>query len=177
MEKTKNNHTLRYIIFFAVSMILFLVISLYIRYIEEMTYILNLIALLSLTIYAFICERIFRKGFVTRYVVYPIIVIIVYLLCLIYFISTNNLPIETTDIIYMYIIFLTVMIFAFPIAMLFDIVIDVRFNKKCKKLKNNKFAMMKNETEGIIFKNTQFEDILIFILILLIMYLVFAILN
>ena len=69
------------------------------------------------------------------------------------------------------------MIFAFPIAMLFDIVIDVRFNKKCKKLKNNKFAMMKNETEGIIFKNTQFEDILIFILILLIMYLVFAILN
>ena len=109
--------------------------------------------------------------------IYPIIVIIVYLLCLIYFLSTNNLPIETTDIIYMYIIFLTVMIFAFPIAMFFDIVIDVRFNKKCKKLKNNKFAMMKNETEGIIFNNTQFEDILIFILILLIMYLVFAILN
>lgn len=170
MEKKNSNDTIKYIIFFIVSMLFFFVISLYGIYIEEMSYLLNVIALLSITIYAFICERIFRKGFVTRYVVYPIIVIIVYLLCIIFFLSSAHLATDISPVIYTYIIFLTVMIFAFPIAIVFDIVIDARYEKKRKNKPHNKWEAERMKKEGFILKSAKVEDASILVIVLLFMW-------
>lgn len=171
MRKRNNVSPLGFIFFLVVSVIFYVVLYLYTKYFDVMQSIFNFILVLSICIYAFFCERMFRKGFVTQHIAYPIIVIIIYLLFMIKLFSSPQMAMDGSSIELIFIYTLSVMIFALPIAILFDVVTDIRYMQRKKRKKTgNVIADYYINKKGIFFENEKFEDMIIFIIAVIIIY-------
>lgn len=171
MRKKSNVSPFGFIIFLVVSIIFYVVLYLYTKYFDVMKSIFNFILIVSICIYAFFCERMFRKGFVTQHIAYPIILIIVYLLFMIMLFSSPQMAMDGSSIELIFIYTLSVMIFALPIAVLFDVVTDIRYvHRKKRKKTGNILADDYIRNRGIFFENEKFEDMVIFIIAVIVIY-------
>ena len=130
MLKKVPEKVLKGIVMGAFAIVIAIVLTLYIIYFDELFNFFNLVLLGCIFIYAFICEKIFRKQFLTQYVVYPLIVITIYLLLILAFLSSSTIHMEESNIWVMVVYAIIGMFFSLPISIVFDIVNELREKKK-----------------------------------------------
>lgn len=155
------------------AIVIAIVLTLYIIYFDELFGFFNLVLLGCIFVYAFICEKIFRKQFLTQYVVYPLIVITIYLLLILAYFSSSAIDMADSKISLIIIYAIIGMLFSLPISIVFDIVNELRVKKKAKLLKGKKRNVFDEIPTGLLLKDEKTEDFIIFTLAFLIVYLFF----
>ena len=155
------------------AIVIAIVLTLYIIYFDELFGFFNLVLLGCIFVYAFICEKIFRKQFLTQYVVYPLIVITIYLLLILAYFSSSAIDMADSKITLFIIYAIMGMFFSLPISIVFDIVNELREKKKAKLLNKIKRRVFDDIPTGLILKDEKTEDFIIFTLAFLIVYLFF----
>lgn len=155
------------------AIVIAIVLTLYIIYFDELFGFFNLVLLGCIFVYAFICEKIFRKQFLTQYVVYPLIVITIYLLLILAYFSSSAIDMADSKITLIIIYAIMGMLFSLPISIVFDIVNELREKKKAKLLKGKKRKVFDEIPTGLLLKDEKTEDFIIFTLAFLIVYLFF----
>lgn len=173
MKQKFKDGSLDFAVFLIVSVLFFGLVYLYIKYVDVVKTIYNFILMSSVILYAFFCERVFRKRFATRHIVYPVIVLIVYFLFLLLVFSTPWIKFDSINLKLVIIYSLTIMVFALPIAVLFDFVSDIRFVKRANQKKTgNMWIDRENLNRGIFLKNAKLEDLIIFMLAVAVVWLI-----
>ena len=173
MLKKIPEKVLKGIIMGGFAVVIAIVLTLYIIHFDELFGFFNLVLLGCIFIYAFLSEKLFRKRFLTQYVVYPLIVITIYLLLILAYFSSSAIDMADSKIALIIIYAIMGMLFSLPISIVFDIVNELREKKKAKLLNKIKRRVFDDIPTGLILKDEKTEDFIIFVLAFLIVYLFF----